>query len=270
MKILVFVMCMLASLTVWATQTPTQVSPKAQTEHSVQTPSDRFKNEFDELLKSDKYSKIHQSKKWVKDRQEEKEYKPKDYGAFEEFLNFLESLSLGLGRVGKFILLVLLAIFVVWLVLKYQDSIVALVKKGRKRRTSVSLKELILETEVFDGVPIQESLYKTAKALFDKGQLVACLSLLYRGTLRLHNVAYELPINKSQTEAQCQALLDNTSSASDDEKRFFGQLIELWQVLAYGQGSADAYQERIYGVLMAFNRLYPADFEVQGVDDGEV
>lgn len=244
----------------------------------VPSQTDTFKVQVDELLKSDQYSEVQETQRWVKDKEILPELETDtdiETDWLDDLLEVFASFSLGLGRVGKLILLLLLAIFVVWLIVKYQDRLVLLVGKARPKRTKIGLKDLILETEVFEGVPEQDELYEVAKALFERGQFVPCLSLLYRGTLRLHNVAYDLPITKSQTEHQCQTLLAKTRQASVDEKRFFDELINIWQVLAYGKGVADGFKENIHKLLNKFNQLYPANFVgqaslLEGGDDGDL
>lgn len=245
------------------------VVPAFASQESNQSQTDIFKTQVDELLKSEQYSQIKETQRWVKND----EYIPSsdvdmDYTWLENLLETLMQFSVALGRFGKVVLLSLLLVFVIWLVLKYKDRLGSLLGKSRPKRTKISLKELIIEGEVFDGVPSQDELYAVAKTLFDKGQFVACVSLLYQGTLRLHNVAYDLPINKSQTESQCQALLAKTKQASNDEKRFFDGLIRLWQTLAYGKVAVAEYQDGVFELLSQFNRLYPANF-VNEVEQGE-
>lgn len=228
-----------------------------------QTP-EQYEAYFEELLKSPEYSTAHQSKKWVENKPDSS-MGEKSVGRFlqwlEELLGGLRDFSLALGVAGKTILVGLLIAFFVWLFLKFSDRLPTFLdKKNKKRKSSISLSERILEQELFGGLPEHSQLYRTASALFDKGKFTACVSLLYRGVLRLHNVAYHLPINKSQTEYQCQALFANTKTASKSEQTFFVSLIELWQSLAYSQKSEQNHQATTKQVLMAFHKLYPDDF----------
>jgi len=77
----------------------------------------------------------------------------------------------------------------------------------------------------------------TARALWDRGEHRAALSLLYRGLLSRLTHVHRVPIKDSSTEGDCLSLLDGRVPPQTSE--YSTDLVHAWQGFVYG-GAATA------------------------------
>jgi len=72
-----------------------------------------------------------------------------------------------------------------------------------------------------------------ARALWQRGEVRAALSLLYRGALSRLVHGHGVPIRAASTESECLALA--APRLTPDSRAFLAQLIAAWQVVAYAR-----------------------------------
>jgi hypothetical protein len=75
-----------------------------------------------------------------------------------------------------------------------------------------------------------------ARALWDRGEHRAALSLLYRGLLSRLAHVHQLPVRDSSTEGDCLALSARIGAPGRD---YAARVIVLWQAAVYGDFEAD-------------------------------
>lgn len=250
-------------------QTPSQSPAHAPNTDGTPTLTDHpdaFKADFETLLRSSAYSDSYTSEHWVKKQQketpEQQPPKPLDESwvtFFERLAEILYDIASVIGVVGKVLLVSLLLVFMAWLY-RHRGAFgqVAL----RFGKNTAETQRLLSKTDFSENLPDDDTISKEVARLFEQGAYVAGLSLLYRGSLRRLSLAHHLPIKRSQTEAQCQALLKQAAHLEKKEQAFFDELVFLWQATAYGKKSPKAYTTRMLALLPIWQ-----DFSRQGRGD---
>jgi hypothetical protein len=89
-----------------------------------------------------------------------------------------------------------------------------------------------------------------ARALWDRGDHRAALSLLYRGLLSRLVHVHGVPIRDSSTEGDCLALA--SGHITPDARLYAGGLVALWQRAVYGR--EDVATLAVHGLCDDFNR----------------
>ena len=87
-----------------------------------------------------------------------------------------------------------------------------------------------------DSLP--EDIAATARALWQRGEARACLSLLYRGALSRLVHVHAVPIRGASTEGECVRLAART--LPPDGAGFFERLVQSWLLVVYGARDPDA------------------------------
>jgi hypothetical protein len=77
-----------------------------------------------------------------------------------------------------------------------------------------------------------------ARALWDRGEHRAALSLLYRGLLSRLAHVHKVPIRDSSTEGDC--LRMSASRLRDPQRDYVARLIQIWQRAVYGDQQPEA------------------------------
>jgi len=77
-----------------------------------------------------------------------------------------------------------------------------------------------------------------ARALWDRGEHRAALSLLYRGLLSRLTHVHRVPIQSSTTEGDCLSLLPGRVPTTTDE--YSTRLVDAWRAFVYGGNEAAA------------------------------
>ncbi|MDO4426641.1 MAG: hypothetical protein Q4B88_00785 [Moraxella sp.] len=211
-----------------------------------------FKAEFEALLRSPAYSDSYTSEHWVKKRSEETPDRPlepldESWAAFfRRVVDILHNIASVIGVVGKVLLVLLLLAFMAWLY-RHRGAFGQILPKFNKK--SLTTYQVSPEADTLADLPDDDAISAAVAELFGRGAYVAGLSLLYRGSLRRLSLTHQLPIKKSQTEAQCQALLKKAAQLEKNEQAFFDELVFLWQATAYGKQSPKVYTKRMLALL---------------------
>ncbi len=85
---------------------------------------------------------------------------------------------------------------------------------------------------------LPDDLPAAARALWQRGEQRAALSLLYRGALSRLVHEHQLPVRASSTEGECSALAARHLNA--ERAGFVARLIGLWQLAVYGAHLPDS------------------------------
>jgi hypothetical protein len=94
-----------------------------------------------------------------------------------------------------------------------------------------------------------------ARALWQRGEARAALSLLYRGALSRLVHAHAVPIRSASTEGDCLRLASR--SVSGEASAYFGRLVRAWQLAVYGAHQPD--EASVHALCDEFDaRLGPA------------
>lgn len=211
-----------------------------------------------DILKSQAYSTTYESKQWQKIKQDNPVKEPKqDNTKPNGLIKHLENLSEYIGVAGKVILIGLLGI-IVYVLIKNADKLrVVLDKLPKKLTHSTTMRAFDKPFSAFYDLVAHDKIFETVKQLICAGEYLQALSMLYRGTLRAVDLAYELDITHSQTEAMCQKLL--SSHANQNEQLFFNHLVMLWQAVAYGKKLPSDIQTQLYKLLAGWQACYVDD-----------
>lgn len=86
-----------------------------------------------------------------------------------------------------------------------------------------------------DSLP--DDIAGTARALWQRGEARACLSLLYRGALSRLVHVHAVPIRGASTEGECVRLAARSLPA--DGAGFFERLVQSWLLVVYGARDPD-------------------------------
>lgn len=85
---------------------------------------------------------------------------------------------------------------------------------------------------------LPDDIAAAARALWQRGEQRACLSLLYRGALSRLVHGHAVPIHAASTEGECVRLA--ASVLTGEGSAFFERLVQAWLVSVYGARSPDA------------------------------
>lgn len=237
--------------------------------HTTMSDVAAFNDDFTALLESDAYSDHFEYSKWQR--------KPKDYEALDLpernlpdiDLGFIANLWQSLAIMIKTILLLLLAACVLWLLRYYNKLSLITDKLLPSRSASLPLPNFSRQLYLFDDLPEHHALADVVAAHIARGEYLLALSMLYRGSLRVMKLKFDLPISHSETEQQCQALLHRARHQHPDELKFFDALVRLWQQAAYGKRlPAGDVKGELTVLLSAWRRLYPSLAAAQTAQGG--
>ena len=103
-----------------------------------------------------------------------------------------------------------------------------------------------------------------ARALWDRGDHRAALSLLYRGLLSRLTHVHRVPIHDSSTEGDCLSLL--TGRVPTETGEYSAQLVDAWRAFVYGgsPASSPAVHALCAGFAGALDRAVPRPVEGGG------
>lgn len=244
--------CILFVNVVWADET--LVSPKSQnTDQQAQVQA--FNQEFSELLMSDQFSDERTFSRWQKIEPNPHDKSSVGDGfAWESFFARLQSFVELASVTLKAILLLLFLVFVWWLISKRQW-----LKKMPKltwRQDKAKILPVFYQVSDEGILPDDDNLAQKVRACILAGDYVLALSYLYRGSLRRFGLRYAVPIRPSQTEYQCQVLLQQATIHQADELDFFDELVALWQQAAYGRCLPDNIADRLTCLLDRWQKMH--------------
>lgn len=258
MKLVVIIAVALSTLSFASQVTHTADLTSTKDNQAVYQTPQSYKNTTDQILTSDKYSEIYEEKGWQRVTPKADSYtedtNESDDSWFKKLTDFLSDFSVNLGIFGKILALGVLAV-IVYLLVKNSDKLNFILDKLPKKRHSVTHIDLTHQKPVFYDLPEHDSIGDVVQALIDQGQYLQALSMLYRGTLRALNMQYDLDIDASHTEAVCQKLL-RIATTSTAERRFFDELVDVWQMAAYGKYLPDNAKVRLTKLLDAWRKCY--------------
>ncbi|MDO4250580.1 MAG: hypothetical protein Q4C68_03630 [Moraxella sp.] len=213
-------------------------NPNVTTENVMPHPSkvNEFNQDFQQLLHSESYSITSERSEWVQPTSPSTNAQTNSWWMdwFLRLYTYLSKVSPILGVVLKVVLLLLLLAVILWM-MKYRHYVIEMVSRLQAKKSTPMPVFINSTTPTFAKLPSHESLAGVIEALLDKGAYLQALSLLYQGSLRAMKVQHHLPINQSETEAQCQWLLKNAKHHTKAELAFFDALVQLWQQAAYGK-----------------------------------
>lgn len=146
-----------------------------------------------------------------------------DAKALDGWMNFLKNLSAGL-RVATWLLLTALFLLIL---LRLRDWV------QRRGRGPVLAPLAPTHVGTLDIRPesLPEHIGAAARALLDRGEPRAALSLLYRGALSRLVHAHAVPIRAASTERECLALA--ATRLQPGQHAFLARLVLAWQAVAY-------------------------------------
>lgn len=195
--------------------TAAAVDEPTQTAHKLQ-----------EFLKSPAYSQTYEEKVLAlpKEEKQSSEWLP-------SILRFLELLQnsqwlVWVAMALKGLLLLLLAWFL-WKLYGHRHYLFGFGFGRFAKSNAVS----VYKNNNEQPLPSHDKIAHEAHKKLQKGDVVAALSLLYRGSLRAAGMAYALDIGKDKTEMVCQKLLASVSSQAT--WAYFSKLSEAWIQAAY-------------------------------------
>ena len=104
---------------------------------------------------------------------------------------------------------------------------------------------------------LPQNIGKAARALWDRGDHRAALSLLYRGLLSRLTHVHKVPIKDSTTEGDCLLLLPGRVTPATSE--YSARLVDAWGGFVYGgtEAPANAIHELCDGFAGALDRAMP-------------
>jgi hypothetical protein len=127
----------------------------------------------------------------------------------------------------------------------------------RVRSDAVGGRALTLPSHVRDldirPESLPDDLPAAVRALWQRGESRAALSLLYRGALSRLVHDHEVPVRAASTEGECAALASRHLDA--ERGAFVARLIGLWQLAVYGACLPDA--NAVLAVCDEFNARLP-------------
>jgi len=160
--------------------------------------------------------------------------------------NLLESFSFGM-RVAMWLVG---AALLIWVLLRLRDWV-----KGQSGDTELP-EQPPTHVGTLDIRPesLPADIGAAARALWQKGQERAALSLLYRGALSRLVHGHGVPIRAASTESECLALAAKRLAAAP--QAFLVQLVSGWQTVAYAQRQLPA--ESMEALCQGFDVQLPA------------
>ena len=159
-----------------------------------------------------------------KDR--EREARPPDDGPdmrwLRDLMRWISEAGRGLVWLGMAALAALLIVMLRrWLVVRADAAV------GRALALPSHVRDLDIRPE-----SLPDDLPAAVRALWQRGEQRAALSLLYRGALSRLVHEHQLPVRASSTEGECGALAARHLDA--ERAGFVARLIGLWQLAVYG------------------------------------
>lgn len=202
--------------------------------------------QLQEFLKSPAYSQTYEEKVLAPPTQNE------PTGRLLYFLKLLELLYNSkwvswVATLLKGLLLLLLAWFL-YKLYGYRHYLIAFVVRqtAKKSATAVS------KNQQEEPLPSHDNIAQEAQKKLKKGDAVAALSLLYRGSLRAAGMTYAIHIGKDKTELVCQTLMSSLSNKAT--LAYFTKLSEAWIQAAYAFQSPTFAQ--IDGLIQGFDEAW--------------
>lgn len=169
-------------------------------------------------------TRTEKSLRW-KDRSEQPEAKPPDSPPLAWLGDLLRAIAEG----ARGLVWGLGAVLVAWLVVGIRRWVKRRAPGGTAR--TLPLPSHIGDLDIRpDSLPAD--IGAAAQALWQQGQARAALSLLYRGALSRLVHDHGVPIRSASTEGECTRLSARHLPAA--RQAFFGQLVQAWQLAAYG------------------------------------
>lgn len=196
-------------------------------------------NDYGSQVVNETWQPIEKPQKTAKKQSEEKSW-------FEQWLDdWLNSrsgdnsnLGIGVAKGFEFIFWVFLAALVIYLLSRFTGWANWL---GRFKDKSSKVRKKATPTELFGLQVSKESLpddvLTSAKNLLQQGRPRQAIALLYRASLIYYIHEYELDIANSNTEAECEQLVQ--ASRPKAEANVFHQLTQTWLQVAYAHHLPD-------------------------------
>lgn len=148
--------------------------------------------------------------------------------------NFWRAVSKFFGVVFEFGIWVILGVLLFYIYLKrdYWLRFFQTVPKrtDRKQRAQLTFVDA-LEEET-----LPEDIAGEARTLWQKGERIKALSLLYRGTLLFAVDNFDLPVRKCHTESE---FLNKITGLSDQQRDYIHRVVRSWQTKAYANRELD-------------------------------
>jgi hypothetical protein len=145
-----------------------------------------------------------------------------------EWLRWIVEFFAWLGEAGRFVVWALGALAVVLLVV--------FIARALREGATGTVRRLDLPSHVgeLDIRPesLPDDVGAAARDLWQRGELRAALSLLYRGALSHLAHDHDVPIRSSSTEGECVALA--RVHLPPPPANVFGELVGVWQLAVYG------------------------------------
>ena len=140
-----------------------------------------------------------------------------------------------LGQSARYLVWITIALLAGWLV-------VYLVRAFKERRTDDTAADAFVPPTHVRNLDIRpqslpSNIGATARALWEKGDHRAALSLLYRGLLSRLSHVHRVPIVDSSTEGDCLALLPGRVPPKTGD--YAAQLVDAWRGFVYGGTEAE-------------------------------
>ncbi len=236
--------------------------PNATTESVIPHSSkvDEFNQNVQQVLQGKDYSITTEHSEWVASANTGTNTKSNSWWMdwFLRLYTYLSKVSPVLGVILKAVLLLLLLAAILWM-MRYRHYVIEMVSRLQSKKSTPVPVFIKSTPATFAKLPSHESLAGVIEALLDKGAYLQALSLLYQGSLRAMKVQHHLPINQSETEAQCQWLLKNAKHHTQAELAFFDTLVQSWQQAAYGKRlPSHNIKAELKQMLERWRQLYPS------------
>lgn len=171
------------------------------------------------------YPEYYLNQKAYSDEEDDKTESDENSGAF------LQSLIKFFASGVEWVLYAVLAILLVFLMLRYRHVLMELLQT-RQIKDEQDAPKVVFGLNI-DKASLPDDPAKAAQALWQQGQKRQALSLLYRGALMLMVSRGKLHVHDSYTEGECleQVRTKGATQLAD----YFGDITKAWQQLAYAR-----------------------------------
>ncbi len=209
-------------------------------------PASESRNQIDDIMKLDAFTKAHKVERWLP--LEKDETKPEDVAEWVKSLQVaFASATKGLLWIAVIVLLVLAVV--------YRRQILAMLRPVRRKEKAPPPPDILFGMDIRpESLP--EDIAAHSRSLWDAGQYREALSLLYRGALMRLTRHEQLPIADSHTEGDILQLAGQ--QLRGQKIIWLTAVTRAWQEIAYAHRTPDT--ARVYP-LFADWPLFTADGE---------